>query len=72
MGKKWMLIGIMAAVFLVGDARASRASESGCNTDLLRCYQAAASIDSFWYRTAAGLDCEFAYVECARETLLGA
>ncbi len=72
MGKKWVLLGIMAAVFLIGDARTSSAMESSCNSDLLTCYQAAARIDSFWYRWAAGMDCEFSYVECARKTLLGA
>jgi hypothetical protein len=72
MGKKWMLLGIMAAMMLIGDARTVRAMASSCNTDLLNCYQKAANIDSFWYRWAAGLDCEFSYVECARQTLVGA
>lgn len=72
MGKRWMLLGIMAAVFLIGDARAVHASASSCNTDLLNCYTAAARVDSFWYRWAAGLDCEFGYIECARQTIVGA
>ncbi len=72
MGKKWVLLGAMAATFLIGDARTVRAMEAGCNTSLLNCYEAAARIDSFWYRWAAGLDCEFNYVECARKKLVGA
>jgi hypothetical protein len=71
MGKKWMLLGILAATILLGDVRTVRAMEASCNTNLLNCYQAAAGIDSFWYRWAAGLDCEFAYVECTRKTLIG-
>ncbi len=71
MGKKWMLLGIMAVMTLVGDVRPARAASS-CNTDLLNCYTAAANIDSFWYRWAAGLDCEFSYVDCTRKTLIGA
>jgi len=38
---------------------------------LLDCYTAAAKIDSFWYRTAAGIDCEFSYADCLREILIG-
>ena len=72
MGKKWVLLGAMAATFVIGDVRMARAMEASCNTSLLNCYQAAARIDSFWYRWAAGLDCEFNYVECARKTLVGA
>ena len=72
MGKKWMLLGIMGAMMLIGDVGTGRALANACNTDLLDCYQAAAGIDNFWYRWAAGLDCEFNYIECARETLIGA
>jgi hypothetical protein len=71
MWKKWMLLAITAITVFLGDVRSARAMESSCNTELLNCYYRAASIDSFWYRWAAGLDCEFAYVECARKTLLG-
>ena len=45
---------------------------AGCATTLADCYTAAAKIDSFWYRWAAGLDCEFDFVECARVKLIGA
>jgi hypothetical protein len=71
MGKTLTLLAVTAAVLLLGDVRPARAMEASCNTDLLRCYEAAARIDNFWYRWAAGLDCEFAYVECARKTILG-
>jgi hypothetical protein len=41
---------------------------AGCTTELGNCYSAAAAIDSFWYRWAAGLDC----AECVRIKLVGA
>ncbi|HYT73894.1 MAG TPA: hypothetical protein VEL79_04015 [Vicinamibacterales bacterium] len=44
----------------------------GCTTTLLDCYVAAAKIDSFWYRTAAGLDCELQYAGCVRSVLISA
>jgi hypothetical protein len=44
---------------------------SGCTTTLAECYEAAAKIDSFWYRWAAGLDCELDYAECVRIKLTG-
>jgi len=42
-----------------------------CATDLLDCYGRAAKIDNFWYRTAAGLDCELDFAECVRVKLFG-
>ena len=45
---------ILAAV--IGTPEMAQASET-CATDLANCYVAAAKIDSFWYRRAAGLDC---------------
>jgi hypothetical protein len=51
---------------------APRPALAGCSTDLLDCYTRAAQIDSFWYRTAAGLDCEIDYAGCLRAQLLGA
>ena len=44
---------------------------AGCATELANCYQRAANIDSFWYRWAAGLDCELDFVECARIKIIG-
>ena len=44
---------------------------AGCTTALADCYVAAAKVDSFWYRWAAGLDCELDYTECVREKLVG-
>lgn len=66
--RKFIVLGIFAIGALAGSAGSAQA---GCNTDLLDCYQRAANIDSFWYRWAAGLDCEFDYVECTREKLVG-
>jgi hypothetical protein len=36
------------------------------------CFEAAAKVDSFWYRWAAGLDCELDFTECVRIKLIGA
>lgn len=46
-------------------------ANAGCTTSLADCYGRAANIDSFWYRWAAGLDCELDFVECARIKLIG-
>ncbi|HYT66161.1 MAG TPA: hypothetical protein VEL51_07085 [Vicinamibacterales bacterium] len=43
-----------------------------CATDLLDCYAGAAKIDSFWYRWAAGVDCELKFANCARIMVIGA
>jgi hypothetical protein len=44
---------------------------AGCTTDLADCYGRAAAIDSFWYRWAAGIDCELDYTDCVRRRLIG-
>ena len=61
---------VFLAVILMGFA-APRPASAGCTTDLLDCYGRAGRIDSFWYRTAAGLDCELDYTECVRLQVLG-
>ena len=63
---------VLAFVLLAGVAAAPRPAMAGCTTDLADCYERAAKIDSFWYRWAAGLDCELDYTECVRIKLLGA
>jgi hypothetical protein len=63
---------LIAVLFLGGMAAAPRPAIAGCTTDLADCYAAAAKIDSFWYRWAAGLDCELDYAECVRVKLVGA
>jgi hypothetical protein len=63
---------LFALVVLCGFVAAPRSAIAGCTTDLADCYARAASIDSFWYRWAAGLDCELDYTECVRIKLLGA
>ena len=47
------------------------AMASGCTTTLAGCFEAAAKIDNFWYRWAAGLDCELDYAECVRIKVTG-
>jgi hypothetical protein len=63
---------LFSALVLAGLVAAPRTAMAGCTTTLADCYTAAAKIDSFWYRWAAGLDCELDYVECVREKLIGA
>jgi hypothetical protein len=64
--RKWMLFGVFTFSSLNGVVG------SACATELADCYVRAAGIDSFWYRWAAGLDCELDFVECARVKLMGA
>lgn len=61
---------VLAAVLVVGSSRPGEAAVA-CTTDLADCYLDAATIDSFWYRWAAGLDCELAFAGCVRYTLMG-
>lgn len=63
---------LFALVLLSGLAAAPRSAMAGCTTDLADCYGRAAAIDSFWYRWAAGLDCELDYTECVRVKVIGA
>lgn len=63
---------LLSACVLAGLLGAPRSALAGCTSDLLDCYTQAAKIDSFWSRSAAGLDCELAYAGCLREALIGA
>lgn len=63
---------LLAGVVMVGLVAVPRPALAGCTTTLAQCYEAAAGIDSFWYRWAAGLDCELDYAECVRIKLIGA
>jgi hypothetical protein len=63
----------MALVLLAGLVGGAQPAQAGatCTTDLLNCYVAAAKIDNFWYRTAAGIDCEIDYAGCVNQALAG-
>jgi hypothetical protein len=63
---------VFAAIVLTGFVVNPQPAFAGCATSLADCYTAAAKIDSFWYRWAAGLDCELDFAECVREKLIGA
>ena len=63
---------LFAAIVLMGFVGMPRSAFAGCTTTLADCFGSAAAIESFWYRWAAGLDCELDYVECVREKLIGA
>ena len=60
---------LFAAILLIFEATPAHAMP--CFTDLANCYYRAAVVDSFWYRWAAGLDCELGFVRCARQDLTG-
>jgi hypothetical protein len=62
---------LLTLVVLAALAATPRPAIAGCTTALADCYTAAAKIDSFWYRWAAGLDCELDYTECVRIKLIG-
>ena len=62
---------VMAVLMLAGLAAAPRPAIAGCTTNLADCYGRAAKEDSFWYRWAAGLDCELDYTECVRIKIVG-
>ena len=65
-----VLIPLLVAAFLVlADAKPAHAMP--CFTDLANCYVNAAGVESFWYRWAAGLDCELNFTSCLRESILG-
>ena len=62
---------LLTLVVMTGLVGVPRPAMAGCTTALMECYEAAAKVDSFWYRWAAGLDCELDYAECVRITLIG-
>lgn len=62
---------LVIAIVLVGAVAVPRPATAECNTAMMQCFEAAAKIDSFWYRWAAGLDCELDYAECMRIKLIG-
>jgi hypothetical protein len=62
---------LLAVVLMAGFVAVPRSAQAGCTVTLSQCMEAAAKIDSFWYRFAAGLDCELDYVECVRVKLIG-
>jgi hypothetical protein len=53
---------LAALVIAMGSAKPASAEQ--CAQDLVGCYQQAATLDGFWQRAAAGLDCEFSYAGC--------
>ena len=63
---------LLSVIVLSGLVAMPRPVFAGCNSDLLDCYVRAAQIDNFWYRTAAGLDCELDYAGCLRQAMIGA
>ena len=66
MVKRW-LAGVVLLAGVIGLPQPARAD---CTGDLLNCYVNAAKIDNFWYRTAAGIDCEIDYADCISQLLV--
>ena len=62
---------LFALVVMAGFAASPRPAMAGCFGDLADCYERASRVDSFWYRWAAGLDCEVDYADCLRRRLIG-
>lgn len=68
--RKGMQVALLALVAITAYAPAVFADD-GCFTEFGKCMERAAAIDSFWWRWAAGLDCELDLVECTRVKLIG-
>lgn len=66
--RKWIVVGSLMVAAIAADARPASA---GCFTALADCFQRAANLEGFWYRWAAGLDCELDFIECTRVKLIG-
>ena len=62
---------LLTLVVVAGFVALPRPAMAGCTVDLLDCYGRAAARDSFWYRTAAALDCELDFTDCVRRKLVG-
>ena len=80
MVKKLLLAGVFVfgvlampspAVALGMDDGDGDVDPEACVTNLITCYERAAKIDSFWYRWAAGLDCELKFTKCTRQMIIG-
>ena len=62
---------VLAVVLMVAFVSVPQSAQAGCTVAMSQCMEAAAKIDSFWYRFAAGLDCELDFAECVRTKLIG-
>ncbi len=60
---------VLAVLLIAGSTRP--ASARPCFTSLGNCWVDSARISSFFFRWAAGLDCELGFVSCARFDLIG-
>jgi hypothetical protein len=71
MVKSLLNLAVLAGLVALMPPPSAHAMVGGCTTTLAECYEAAAKIDNFWYRWAAGLDCELDYAECVRIKVTG-
>ena len=60
----------LLAISVFGGVRPANAEPANCLTDFMRCMLGAAQQDGFWWRAAAGIDCELNFWKCFREALL--
>jgi hypothetical protein len=68
---KKMLVAVVIISGVLAMPSPATAAADRCVTTFGRCMEAAAKVDSFWYRWAAGLDCELDFTECVRIKLIG-
>jgi hypothetical protein len=68
---KKVVLALVVLLGFLGAPRPAMADGARCTGDLNDCYVRAAKIDSFWYRVAAGIDCELNYADCVRRRLIG-
>lgn len=60
---------LLLALLILSNAQPAQAMP--CFTDLANCWYRAAAVERFWYRWAAGLDCELGLVSCMRQDIIG-
>lgn len=66
MRKKMFVLGAMTWLLLAGS---SQPAWAGCLTDFDQCMHAAATVDDWFHRWLAGLDCELEVIDCVGEAL---
>jgi hypothetical protein len=60
----------MLAVLLVVFGSGGTGAAAMCSAELVHCYSDAAALDDWLARAAAGLDCDFTYALCVRDSQL--
>jgi hypothetical protein len=66
-----VLVAMLAFVLSTKPAWAQPPAQNQCFTNLSNCYYWAAAQATFWGIWAGGLDCELAFINCVRSSLIG-